>query len=83
MEIVLSIATYNTTQVKAINNVRIYFQCITLADILSGDNRQIQQRVTARSLSTTQSCYQWPALNPCKADFELWDSVLMAILSYV
>ena len=83
MEVVLSLAKYNTTQVKAINNVRIYFQCMTLADILSGDNRHIQHRVTNRSLPTIRSCYQWPASHPCKADFDLWDTVLTAILSYV
>ena len=83
MEVVLSLAKYNTTQVKAINNVRIYFQCMTLADILTGDNRHIQHRVTTRSLPTIRSCYQWPASHPCKADFDLWDTVLTAILSYV
>lgn len=56
---------------------------MTLADILSGDNCHIQHRGTTRLLPTTQSCYQWPASHPCKADFELWDSVLTAILSYV
>ena len=58
MEVVLSLVKYNTTQVKAINNARIYFQCMTLADILSGDNRHIQHRVTTRSLPTIRSCYQ-------------------------
>ena len=71
MEIVLSLATYNTTQVKAINNVRIYFQYMTLTDIMTGYNNQIQRRVTIRSLLNIQSCYQRPALYPYKTKMNL------------
>jgi hypothetical protein len=76
MEIVLGLQKYNTTQLKAINNTRIYFQCYTLADIMTGSGLDISHVVRSRMKQNIPSIYQWPASKPCKADFDLWDQAL-------
>ena len=83
MEIVLQLDKYNTTQLKAINNTRIFHQCYTLADIMTGAGDRINYNVKTRCQHLSGSTYGWPATKPCKADFDLWDIVLGDILELI
>ena len=83
MEIVLQLDKYNTTQLKAINNTRMFHQCYTLADIMTGSGSTINYNVKTRSQHLSGSTYLWPATKPCKADFDLWETVLDDILKYL
>jgi len=81
MRIILELDKYSTTQLKSINNTRMFHQCYSLADIITGSGLAIQQNVRMRVQNTCTSTYKWPASKPCKADFDLWDSALDDILN--
>ena len=80
MMLILELDKYSTTQLKSIINTRIFHQCYSLADIMTGAGTSIQRKVRSRVQSTDISTYNWPASKPCKADFDLWDSALDDIL---
>ena len=80
MRIILELDKYSTTQLKSINNTRMFHQCYSLADIMTGSGSAIQRNVRLRVQNTCTSTYKWPASKPSKPDFDLWDSALDDIL---
>ena len=80
MRIILELDKHSITQLKAINNTRIFHQCYSLADIMTGSGSAIKHNVRLRVHNTGTSTYKWPASKPSKAYFDLWDSALDDIL---
>ena len=63
-------------QLKSINNTRIYYKFYSLADILTGSGTSINFSVRCTNNFDKTSTYRWPASQPCKVDFDLWNSTL-------
>ena len=82
MEKVTQSEAFSEEEEIRINRCRIYFQAMTLADIVTGDGSKITPQALAldRALRP-ESRYMWPNELPSRADRNLWKRALRRITS--
>jgi hypothetical protein len=83
MEVISATKAFDAREMKLINEVRMYLQVMTLADILTLDGRHIKHSVLQghRVTSCSGKAYCWPAAaSPTSSSLRLWNKALQLVL---
>ena len=82
MENIVALKKYSTTELKQINQVRMFYQSYSYADIFNGQGNHLRKGVLAPTQPAETSTMKWPATRPYTTDFAIWNEAMKILLTF-